>query len=150
MGESVSVSGRECGHECDRSHKNPRTYIDVVRKGGKRRGYLTVRVDEDGCAEVGWSLCELKDRFKGNLGVEIALKRGVRTKNKLRVCDYGRDLFILSDDEGEPSSSIFKLPVSFVGRLLHDVERVVERSGNDGIELPEWVKELQLRFGCSN
>lgn len=129
--------------ECER--KNPRTYIDVVRKGGKRRGYVTVRVGEDGCAEVGWSLCELRDRFNGALGVEIAFKRGIRTKDKLRACDYGRDIFVLND-EGETPSSVFKLPTSFVSRILRDVERMVEKSNGAGVVLPKWVVELQSQF----
>ena len=127
-------------------NKNPqRTYVDVVRKGGKRRGYITVRKQDDGRVEVGWSLCELKDRFRGDIGLEIAFKRGKRVWGKsYTYTRHGGDVLV-----GEGSSSIFVIPRSFVGRLLGDVEHMVEKSTGSEVVLPQWVIKLQTQYAAN-
>lgn len=118
--------------------KSPqRTFVDVIRKGGKRRGYITVRKHDDGRLEVGYSLCELRDRFSGVLGLDIALKRGARwiDKSYVRVHGNGTDMII-----NFPLEQTVVVPHTIAGRIVADV---AQASGIFGeVNVPEWVREL--------
>ncbi len=121
------------------SGRNPqRTFIDVIRKGGKRRGYITVRRRDDCRMEVGYSLCELKDRFNGTLGLEIAFKRGERWLSREHV-------LISTLAYGMDDARFVNIPHTFVSRLLGDVKRAVERLNGTDAVLPGWIIELQTQ-----
>jgi hypothetical protein len=120
--------------------KSPRrTFVDVVRKGGKRRGYITVRRRDDGQLEVGFSLCELKDRFSGTTGLNIAFKRGERM--------VSRHAYVIPPDTvviGSGGDSATAVPRTMLSRILKDAEKSEEIFGEYGdVVLPEWVNDLR-------
>lgn len=124
--------------EVDRQ-KRGRTFIDVVRKGGKRRGYVTTRRTEDNKLEIGFSLCGLKDRFNGKLGLDIAFKRGVRLWSRDSYFSTPQGDFVLMN--GDMGSSV-TVPRTLIPRILNAVERVKEGRDTE----PAWVKCLRTEF----
>ncbi len=114
-----------------------RTYVEVIRKGGRRRGYITTHVNDDGKLEVGYSLCELRDRFDGNTGLNIALKRGVRWLEKEGVVVLRQHKEWKRYGEGE----LVCIPHTIVNRMLDAVEHTTSKF--DHAAMPIWVSKLQ-------
>ncbi len=116
-----------------------RTYVDVIRKGGKRKGYITLVCGAEGKLEVGYSLCEQKDRFKGDLGLGIALKRGRRWVDRDRVLIRIPQTKTYLASLG--CSGNVLVPHTLAGRILKDVDRVTRKHSDATI--PMWVSSLQ-------
>jgi hypothetical protein len=134
--EGKEIAG---GNTVSKPKSPQRTFVDVVRKGGKRRGYITVRKHDNGCLEVGYSLCELRDRFSGALGLGIALKRGARLKDRRAYVRNGGHLPIIFIGNGD--NVMVALPPTILPRLLSDVERATAIFGE--VRVPRWVMELR-------
>ena len=143
-----AVDGKQAAGEttvCESEHvgSSRRVFIDVIRKGDRRRGYITVRNNRDHRLEVGFSLCELKDHFNGELGLDIAFKRGERLRDKQNFVRASQGEFLVMNED---AGIVTVVPRTLVPRIL----KVVNKLRNAEDVVPAWVLNMQREFAPKN
>lgn len=119
-----------------------RAWIDIVRKGGRRRGYITAVKHDDDRLAVGWSLCEGKDRFNAGVGLDIAFKRGERWMDR-------REVAILNSGQCRNGSDAVPIPHTLAAAIAASVESCCLKRGWNA-RLPLWFDQLQYAVGAAD
>ena len=132
-------------------------WVDVIRRGGRRRGYILIEPVSETELGIGCALCNTGEKFSGERGLGIAHKRAVRWSGKsdVVVMRQGDREHAGSPDRGNgggKSSStpgrapdLVRIPHTIAKRLLDDVRRVVEKFKPDGeahYRVPAWADSL--------